>query len=59
MGGAEDVDAERVVAALGYGAGFVVGQGHDGEEGAEDFGGEERVYGWVRRGILGMILMGR
>ena len=37
LGSAEDVDAERVVAALGYGAGFAVGQSHDGKEGAENF----------------------
>ena len=41
LGGAEDVKAERVLAALCYGAGFAVGHGHDGKEGAEDFGGEE------------------
>ena len=47
--GAENVEAERVVAALGYGAGFAVGHGHDGKKGAEYFGGEEWVYGKVKR----------
>ena len=41
LGGAEDVETERVVAALCYSAGFAVGHGHDGEKGAENFGGEE------------------
>ena len=41
LGGAEDVKAERVLAVLCYGTGFAVGHGHDGKEGAEDFGGEE------------------
>ena len=47
--GAENVEAERVIAALSYGAGFAVGQSHDGKEGTENFGGEERVYGMVKR----------
>ena len=45
LGSAEYVDGERMVAALGYGAGFAVGQSHDGKEGAENFLREERVYG--------------
>ena len=48
-GSAENVDAERVVAALGYVAGFAVGQSHDGKEWAENFRGEEWVYGRVKR----------
>ena len=45
LGSAEYVDGEGVFAALGYGAGFAVRQSHDGEEGAENFLREERVYG--------------
>ena len=59
LGSAEDVDAERVVAALGYGAGFAVGQSHNGKEGAEKFGGEEWVYGRVMKRILGALLTRR
>ena len=47
--GAEDVEAERMVAALCYGAGFAVRHGHDGKKGAKNFGAEERVYVRVQR----------